>query len=133
MFINDIKNYLFIKKQIKEMQKLPKWKELSLGKSFGSIYTVRNVKAEILGEQDAIMRMEKIKEYFETVFQFLLEWNLQDVMIPETIKQVKDSTSFLLVVKPFPKLLTMNYILALITLLGIGGTILYFILKLIGS
>ncbi len=118
LILDDIKNYFFIKRQIKEMKKLPEWNKLNLRSHGGNIFTVRNVNTEIFGEQDNTVKLDKVREYFEPVFDWLLKWNLQDVMIPAPLKQIKDSNAYLLVLKPFPKVLTINYMLAVLTIVG---------------
>ena len=104
--IFDIKNYCYIKKQIKLMKKESKWNELLLRNSGCKIYTVRTLNAEYFGEKDELIKKHRINEMFEPVFEWLLQWNLQDVMKPEFPMLIPNSISHLLIIKPMYAVLT---------------------------
>ena len=94
------------------MKNCPEWDALQLRSFLGYIYTVRTVNPEIFGERNQNVKMDKVREYFEPVFAWLLEWNLSEVMIPEPLEYIENSESYLLRLAPNPKLLTLNYMMA---------------------
>lgn len=128
--IKDINNYLYIIKQIKKMNRDPIWSSLLLRRSGTKIYTVRSLSYEYFGETDQNIYNQKIQELFNPVFEWLLLWNLQDIMISRIPVQIKDSLSFLLIIEPNLKILnnkTMGIIISYLLIIFFG-LLCYFLL-----
>lgn len=102
--INDIKNYLYLRKIIKkEMMDSPLWVKNNLRVDWiGRIYTVVNLPPEVTMSPDLPKELwpAYLIDQSKGLNEYLTSLNLHEIIIPE-YKEIPDSTSYLLVYYPY--------------------------------
>jgi hypothetical protein len=98
--INDIKNYLYLRKITKkEMMDSPLWVKNNLRVDWiGRIYTVVNLPPEVTMSPDLPKELwpAYLIDQSKGLNEYLTSLNLHEIIIPE-YKEIPDSTSYLLV------------------------------------
>jgi len=103
----DISDWFYIKKQIKKAKTKEEWYKYNLRVDWvNRIYTIINLPKEYFGEKDPNVILQKVDERTQPIFEFLSNYNLQDVMIPEIPKHIENSYSYLFIMKPNPKIIS---------------------------
>jgi hypothetical protein len=107
--INDIKNYLYLRKITKrEMMDSPLWVKNNLRVDWiGRIYTVVNLPPEVTMSPDLPKELwpAYLIDQSKGLNEYLTSLNLHEIIIPE-YKEIPDSTSYLLVYYPYFRSLT---------------------------
>ena len=107
--INDIKNYLYLRKITKkEMMDSPLWVKNNLRVDWiGRIYTVVNLPPEVTMSPDLPKELwpAYLIDQSKGLNEYLTSLNLHEIIIPE-YKEIPDSTSYWLVYYPYFRSLT---------------------------
>jgi hypothetical protein len=111
--IIDIKNYFYIKEDIKKNKGTVEWEKLKLRHDWiGRIYTVINLPPEVIYSPDAPqeIRPAYVLEESKPINEYLTKLNLQEIIIPE-LSPIENSISWLIVYKPYFQKLSWKWFL----------------------
>jgi len=128
--IREIKNWLYIKKTIKQEIKKhdSKWYEYNLRiNRHGRVYTVVNLREEDMGDPVEVQQF-KAMEKMKPINQYLSDLDFTELVFP-SIELIPESRSYLVVYSPIFNILTWRNVIkwSLISLISIGliGTYIY--------
>lgn len=95
----EIRNWFFIRKQIKRERKSEPWTKYNLDYGWiNQIYAVVNLRKEDMGEEEMVQRM-KILQKIEPINRYLDSLDLSEIIYPEIVR-IKDSRSWLVIYWP---------------------------------
>jgi len=100
--INDINNYLFLKKTIKKERNTITWQKFNLRSDWiGRIYTVVNLPPEVTLSPDAPeeIRPAYVLEEIRPINEYLTSLNLHEIIMPE-FKPLEGTDSYLVIYYP---------------------------------
>jgi hypothetical protein len=109
----DIKNYLYIRRIIKNNQNSIEWQKFKLRVDWiGRIYTVINLPPEVLYSPDTPeeIRPAYVLEESKPLNEYLTGLNLQEIVLP-SINPIPASTSYLLTYTPYFQRLSFRWVL----------------------
>ncbi len=115
----DIKNYLYIRRIIKNNRNSIEWQKFKLRVDWiGRIYTVINLPPEVLYSPDTPeeIRPAYVLEESKPLNEYLTSLNLQEIVLP-SIEPIPASTSYLLTYTPYFQRLSFRWVLYRIILI----------------
>ena len=115
----DIKNYLYIRRIIKNNSNSIEWKKFKLRVDWvGRIYTVINLPPEVLYSPDTPeeIRPAYVIEESKPLNEYLTSLNLQEIILP-SINPIPESTSYLLTYTPYFQRLSLSWVIYRILLM----------------
>jgi hypothetical protein len=115
----DIKNYLYIRRIIKNNRNSIEWQKFKLRVDWiGRIYTVINLPPEVLYSPDTPeeIRPAYVLEESKPLNEYLTSLNLQEIILP-SINPIPASTSYLLTYTPYFQRLSFRWVLYRILLI----------------
>jgi hypothetical protein len=115
----DIKNYLYIRRIIKNNSNSIEWKKFKLRVDWvGRIYTVINLPPEVLYSPDTPeeIRPAYVIEESKPLNEYLTSLNLQEIILP-SINPIPESTSYLLTYTPYFQRLSLRWVIYRILLM----------------
>jgi len=115
----DIKNYLYIRRIIKNNSNSIEWKKFKLRVDWvGRIYTVINLPPEVLYSPDTPeeIRPAYVIEESKPLNEYLTSLNMQEIILP-SINPIPESTSYLLTYTPYFQRLSLRWVIYRILLM----------------
>lgn len=116
--IRDIKNWFFIKKQIKKFKNTIEWKKYNLTHDwFYRIGCVINMRAEDFGESEDIHKV-RFLDFAKDAFQYVGDtMELGELLFPEKYR-IPDTNSYLVIFHQIMLGLSLKYIISRLILIG---------------
>jgi hypothetical protein len=115
----DIKNYLYIRRIIKNNENSIEWKKFKLRVDWvGRIYTVVNLPPEVIYSPDTPeeIRPAYVIEESKPLNEYLTSLNLQEIILP-SINPIQGSMSYLLTYTPYFQRLSLRWVIYRILLI----------------
>ncbi len=95
----ELSNWFYIRKIVRKSKKEEVWKNYNLRTGYiGQIYTVVNLRAEDMGEEEMVQRM-RVVEKIEPVGKYLDSLGLSEIIYPEIV-DIPNTRSWLVIFWP---------------------------------